>query len=419
MFESKRIIVSIGKNKITACSVALGKTPRIQEIGSYDWTNETLAQVLLAIKKIAKQKIRILLSEDFAYVVSVKVEAEKKEEERKIVLAKAQELIPEDLRKTLWDFKEILFVAKPEEDGQAKIVQVVAVVEAFYENLKKAVQQADIKVEAIEPVSFALARLVETKAEPQLIVRGGQTSYLVACQRGLVLLTESVAGRPTDDQIKEFSQFFQDTFRLELKNRVENLDPRLGLAQKKDIKGQDESVLNLTIEVLQKQPEAKSKMAFSKKRLFYLGGLIGGLILFTVLISFFLSNKAKQKKTTMPNKLLAKPRVTVTAKEKSATVSSQIDFPRYSISILNGSGKAGEATKLKDALEEKGFKVASSGNADRFDYLETIVKTKSQVEKEFILPLDKILESLYTGIKHEELKNREEADIVVIIGNLR
>lgn len=47
------------------------------------------------------------------------------------------------------------------------------------------------------------------------------------------------------------------------------------------------------------------------------------------------------------------------------------------ISVLNGSGKVGEASKVKDLLEGKGFLVSKTGNADSYDFTDTLVQTRN------------------------------------------
>jgi len=46
------------------------------------------------------------------------------------------------------------------------------------------------------------------------------------------------------------------------------------------------------------------------------------------------------------------------------------------ISVLNGSGTKGEASKAAELLRAKGFDIGTVGNADNYDYQETIVKLK-------------------------------------------
>lgn len=102
--------------------------------------------------------------------------------------------------------------------------------------------------------------------------------------------------------------------------------------------------------------------------------------------------------------------------EPTASPSSQLKLKKYKVWILNGSGKAGEAKKASNLLEEKGFNISKTENADNYDYENTIIKAKKKVEQEFI---DKIKEELKTEYKiseDENLEASESADVIIIIG---
>src|SRR3989344_2340851 len=47
---------------------------------------------------------------------------------------------------------------------------------------------------------------------------------------------------------------------------------------------------------------------------------------------------------------------------------ANVDKSKPKIRVLNGSGVAGAASSFKDVLEEKGYKVASLGNADQYGF---------------------------------------------------
>jgi len=48
-----------------------------------------------------------------------------------------------------------------------------------------------------------------------------------------------------------------------------------------------------------------------------------------------------------------------------------VDRSKIIIQVLNGSGKAGVASKMKTLLEEKGYTVSETGNAKKYDYPNT------------------------------------------------
>lgn len=122
----------------------------------------------------------------------------------------------------------------------------------------------------------------------------------------------------------------------------------------------------------------------------------------------FMKMKTKTRETVVLSPTAApSPSPTPVAVEKSS----------LSIQIQNGSGKSGVAGKMKDLLVEKGYTGSiDTGNADNYDYENTIVKikpTKSAAESE----LRKDLSENYTlSEDQEKLEDSSEYDVIIIIG---
>ncbi|OGK15655.1 hypothetical protein A3H80_02185 [Candidatus Roizmanbacteria bacterium RIFCSPLOWO2_02_FULL_37_19] len=88
----------------------------------------------------------------------------------------------------------------------------------------------------------------------------------------------------------------------------------------------------------------------------------------------------------------------------------------FSIKVLNGSGTVGLAGKLEGELKDAGFTVDSTGNADNYDYKNTIIQKKANVPDGFIELLKETLSDTYGTIDVEELSEDESVDVVIIIG---
>lgn len=91
-----------------------------------------------------------------------------------------------------------------------------------------------------------------------------------------------------------------------------------------------------------------------------------------------------------------------------------VDISLFSVTILNGSGIAGEAGRIKTLLEDGGFTVSKTGNADRYDYEETIVYTNKDIPKQVTEKLQKLIGEF--SVVTDELYDGEDATIVVIVG---
>jgi len=465
MFGNKKSILFITRSKIKVASVTLGKQPKEKIFATLDWTPETLPDILSRLQKSIKGSVRILLDEDFVYTVNVTVPAGSVS--RDIVKKIAQELIPENLDETAWDFRVI---------GAFARVQVVAVSYAMFAMLKKSIAKAGLHIEAIEPLSFALARFSRKLDKPVIYVYIDESEIIVIfAQEGIVMGTKEFSAIDLD-AINQFRAFVKERFTIAPKDvifcgntsgvslakfasntfkaYIQNISPIVSLALKEDIKGKDEKVLNLelldTVPLVKEQ--ARSKIVVNASQ--HLEGfqplvseelrqhskrtrkkVIIGLVVAVLMLGiaggvFFYTNIPSKKtedtvKSTIP-KAAIKPspdqeQINPTATSSatpSATSSANIDLSSYTITVLNGSGKAGEAGRLEKVLEDNGFNVTETGNADSSDYEKTEVLFKERVPDEAKLPLDKLLKSIYSLDIEKNLEENAETDIVIIIGKI-
>lgn len=99
----------------------------------------------------------------------------------------------------------------------------------------------------------------------------------------------------------------------------------------------------------------------------------------------------------------------------SPTSASGLERSNLKVAVQNGSGVAGAATKMSDALKKLGYDVVSSGNADNFDYAETEISVKS-TKKAYLDMLETDLEDDYTIGSATSTYTGTDADAVVIVG---
>ncbi|MEK7534019.1 MAG: LytR C-terminal domain-containing protein [Patescibacteria group bacterium] len=441
MFTNKKSVIFITKSKITVSDVVLGDKPNEKIIGQFGWTPYTLDNVLLQIKRIIDGTIRILLSEDFVYVVNLSLPSGSILN-KDFVLQKAQELIPENLRETTWDFKEIASPLPSSSKQLMTTIQVVAVVKTLFEALSKSITKAELQVEAIEPLSYALARFTKQQEKPFLFVYVDTETLLTLAQKEAVLATQRLNSL-TPTNINQFIIFAKEKFLAEPQNIVfcgntnnidlkeyenlsfkaviQDISPAISLSYKEDIKGKDEDVLNLgLLKILHKDKNEISNNLPAKAPIqkhhspnipiiamgfFVVLGIFGVLLIYNNNMSLK-NNKLSPIPTSLPT-LSPTPFVTPTAK---------IDLSKYSITILNGTGRAKEATNIESLLKDNGFNVIKTGNADNFNYEKTEVSFKEKVPNEFILLLDKSLKTLYDFSIGTKLEEKEDTDILIIIG---
>lgn len=108
---------------------------------------------------------------------------------------------------------------------------------------------------------------------------------------------------------------------------------------------------------------------------------------------------------------------TVTPKptvKPTGTTSGGLDRSAISIAIQNGNGQAGVAKKMSDTLTGLGYTVASTGNADNYDYATTEIHVKAASAK-YLTQLKSDLSSSYTiGTAASDYTG--SGDALVIVG---
>jgi hypothetical protein len=86
------------------------------------------------------------------------------------------------------------------------------------------------------------------------------------------------------------------------------------------------------------------------------------------------------------------------------------------IQVLNGSGVTGVAKKMKSLLEEKGYVVEKTGNADNEDFTQTEIHVKAD-KVPYLAALEEDLKGSYTiGANAADLSEDSPYDVQIIIG---
>lgn len=93
-----------------------------------------------------------------------------------------------------------------------------------------------------------------------------------------------------------------------------------------------------------------------------------------------------------------------------------LDRSELSVEVKNGGGVRGAAGGMADVLRGLGYNVLSTGNADNFDYENTVIEVKSEKNK-YLQLLKSDLSTSYTiGTTSSSLSASSSADTVVIVG---
>lgn len=92
-----------------------------------------------------------------------------------------------------------------------------------------------------------------------------------------------------------------------------------------------------------------------------------------------------------------------------------LDRSKLTIEVQNGSGTAGAAGKMQTELEGLGYIVSKTGNADNYDYAETVIQVKA-TRKSYLPLLEKDLSGSYTIGSTSATLTSSTADAIIIVG---
>jgi len=269
------------------------------------------------------------------------------------ILSKVAEKVPEDLDEYSWDYKK---------ETEEKII-AFAPVKKVYDTIVTPLRNAGIQIEAVEPEEIA-------------------------------------------------------------KKRHEN--PIIGMALKKDIKGKDENVLNLKNKVPEPKKEDSSdetpKPKNNKNVLLVIISIFLFLCAGGIGTYYWLSNKTPEEtlqETPIENK---KPSETLEIQESTVAETLKVESPKIGIKdtkllILNGVNTPGEAERVKDILETKGFTDIETGNAIGFPREMTEIQLKEETADIVLETIKETLSSEFNlKISEKYLEKDAENGVILIIG---
>lgn len=95
----------------------------------------------------------------------------------------------------------------------------------------------------------------------------------------------------------------------------------------------------------------------------------------------------------------------------------ELDRAELKIQILNGSGTPGMAGTAQEYLEGLGYQDIDTGNANAYDYEETVIAIKSDKDKYLDLITKDLTEEYTVADETEELDEDSDFDVVITIGS--
>ncbi|NTW26942.1 MAG: LytR C-terminal domain-containing protein [Candidatus Moranbacteria bacterium] len=443
--------IFVTRGKITSAVFSTGGK-NIKAAAVYDWNEENLALVLADIAAHGPNVVRVVFGEEFSYVTTL----DSSKGDRGSILEKAREAIPEELGDN-WDFRK--------EKDQLFSSQVIAVQAQLLNMFIEKLKEAGLRVEAMEPQSVAIARLLP-KTGLFLFAVNDEKFLMGAVRNGTVIGT-FVAAKSDDASmlagfvasvrkkckeelstvlIDKYMQVGDDVFLANgLQPEIMELDPLYSIAVKKHLVGSDSHVLNILPvdkKILKKQAtekylskientatvQAPARFSLREKILaifFVIGLVASGFVLLKKMPpkkqSISLIATEKKQEVAMQNDVIQNPSATVEQQASAEKVVQDVVSTKrpqdLQILILNGGAAVGSAAKVKDILVAKKYVNIDAQNAENKDNVGVVLYYQAQnVENMAQIKAD--LQKTYPKIVAKEASSAEEksSEIVIILG---
>lgn len=379
-----------------------------QKVGEASWDSQNLLPNLSRLKTTFSSRFRVLLSDDFINVTSLLL-SHQETKKRSLIQAKFQSIITEDLSQTVWDYKIVANL------GKQKLVQLVYVSKNFFEQFRSAITSAKIKINLLESFSTGICHFLPKK---KLVFLNYQ-NLLVLSFNQTPIFSKVISQKITQEDIDEVFSYSKDRFKSlpqqilfspvgdvafnqfdfnNLQPEYTSVDPIKGIIHSSNVHGSDESTSRLEIN------NQASKKSFSKIVL-----IIPALFLIIGSIIFF-GSKLKPKNVDQINPVISViPTIT--------TIPTTIPISTLKIQVLNGSGIAGQATKIVNLLSKDNFIVDQTGNATNFDFTQTQIQIKSNISQDVVSLLTKSISDEFTStISAVKLDETGVFDIIITTG---
>ena len=488
MFDTKAILF-VTPSAIQGFSV---RGEQATEVVNLPWTTESIGAVLGTARAALGRTVRLLVGEQFSYVATLFLPKDttyaSPEEERRAVCDLAGKFIPENVAESAWDYQSLSLP----DVALGRPVQVVALVASFARVVVPAVKEAGFRVAATLPESCAVARLFADRDEPILLVYKSSLFFVAGVMRGVVLSSATSLRELTFESIESVAHFMRDRFSLVpsrilfvgscTENDLIHFDrlkaqqagfsiefseknALVGLATKKDVSGDDASILSIDLHAAESpeetsseqssEGEAKTNERFRSHRLdertrtersapeatnpprisrrtiilavlFVLIALCGGVAI------FFLKKKQSEVSSVRnaPSVVQSEAPLSdnvplsgseskepspVSQDELSTEPDPEVNHASFRVVLENGSGIRGAASRLREDLTKEGFVILDIRTAVSTQSV-SFVRAKASVPEEF---LDEIIGNAGLAVSLErrrDISDDAEEDVMVILG---
>ncbi len=177
------------------------------------------------------------------------------------------------------------------------------------------------------------------------------------------------------------------------------------------------------IEEEEKEGKSTNKLLIIFGGLFILGGLAALGLMSKLIKNPWAKNETPVVKTTSPSSSTPAASVTVSVGSDSAVLVSsssaaqkEVAKDKLNIQIINGTGVAGQSTRVKDLLTKLGYKNIEIGNIQITGETKTVVDFSSKVSQPNRQEMIKGLQDIFATVSTKDASPSAKYDISVITG---
>ncbi len=231
---------------------------------------------------------------------------------------------------------------------------------------------------------------------------------------------------PTKNQEKRIRPVIEEVVEEKYEAPVAHLEPAEHKDQVHHHKVEEENVvvpppMEPVAEEVASDPPSKKESKMNLKVIFVvtiLTALVVGFVAGGVYVYFSGVTKPGTAAPTPKSTTTPEPAQTATPKPSATPAApSKDEISKVSVSVLNGSGKIGEASKVKDLLTAGDIDSVTTGNASRYDYKATVIQFKKEVTPALRSYIEKLVAKSYTvEIDEKDLATSSKTDVVVTVG---
>jgi len=379
-----------------------------QKVGEVSWTPENLSQNLSRLKTNFSSKFRVLLTDDFITVTSLLLTPHESKK-RSLVQSKFQSIISENLSQTVWDYKIVAH-----QNGK-RLVQLIFVSQKFFDQFRAAVKSSKLKINLLESFSTSISRYLP----PKKLVFLNYQNLLILSFNQTPIFSQVLSKKITQEDIDNLFLYSKERFQTlpqqilfspigdvafnqfnfgNLLPEYTSIDPLKGILHSTNVHGSDSSTSKLEI-----KPDS-TPSSFPK--------IILIIPLLLLIIGFFVIFDSKIKSDKTPE---ISPVISIIPTVIATPTSVPVEDLK--IQVLNGSGTAGEASKIVDLVSQYKFKVEDTGNATNFGFTQTQIQTKKSVSSYAINLLIESLGKKYAAkLLPENLSDSSGFDVIITTG---